>query len=161
MRKRMGKWGNIKRIATRWISVPLSHQFLSRFINYVIGLFLKEKTVVGERGLRTYFFENPAGIFFSLPLDISDKTKLHAWKSLKIALDPLEILRPKTKTLEIPHYFFLVTPGNSTSLLINPRKFHMLFLWYPRKSHILNPPSLLPLFFFSGIAQFQLLLYYL
>ena len=59
----MGKYGNIKGIATRWISVPLSHQFLSRFINCVIGLFLKEKTLVGERGLRTYFFENPAGIF--------------------------------------------------------------------------------------------------
>ena len=27
----------------------------------------------------------------------------------KIVLDPLEIPRVKTKTLEIPHYFFLVT----------------------------------------------------
>ena len=46
----MGKYGNIKGIATRWISVPLSHQFLSCFINCVIVLFLKEKTVGGRGG---------------------------------------------------------------------------------------------------------------
>ena len=34
------------------------------------------------------------------------------------------------RPLEIPHYLFLVTLGNSTLLLINPCKFCMLFLWY-------------------------------
>ena len=36
-------------------------------------------------------------------------------------------------------------PWNSTSFLINPWKFHMLFLWYPWKFHFLNPTCL---FFF-------------
>ena len=129
-----------------------------------MGYSWKKKHWWGRGGWGHTFLKTPLEFFFffSLPLDIPDKTKLHAWKFLKIVLDLLKILRPKTKTLEIPHYFFLATPGNSTSLLINPRKFHMLFLWYTRKFHILNPPSPSPLFvFFSGIAQFQLLLYYL
>ena len=33
------------------------------------------------------------------------------------------------RPLEIPHHFFLVILGNSTQFLINPGKFHMLFLW--------------------------------
>ena len=47
--------------------------------------------------------------------------------------------------LEIPLYFFLITLGNSTLILINPWKFHMLFFWYPWKFHWyprLNPPCL-------------------
>ena len=41
--------------------------------------------------------------------------------------------------------FFLLTLGNSTSFLINPScKFQMLFLWYPRKFHILNSPPPYP-----------------
>ena len=50
--------------------------------------------------------------------------------------------KTKNRPLEIPHYFFLATLGNSASFLINPWKFHMLFLWflwYPWKFHILNP----------------------
>ena len=42
--------------------------------------------------------------------------------------------------LEIPHDFFLVTHGNSTSFLNNSSKFKMLFLWHSWKFHILNPP---------------------
>ena len=43
---------------------------------------------------------------------------------------------------------------NSTSNL-SRWNFHMLFLQYPRKSHIHKPPSPFPLFgFFSGIAQY-------
>ena len=34
----------------------------------------------------------------------------------------------KQRPLEIPYYFFLVTLGNSTTFLINPWKFYMLFL---------------------------------
>ena len=58
----------------------------------------------------------------------------------------------KTKNqdpMEIPHYFFLVTFGNSISFLINPWKFQILFLWYPWKFHILNPP----IWLFTGIAH--------
>ena len=34
----------------------------------------------------------------------------------------------KQRPMQIPHYFFLVTLGNSTSFLIKPQKFHLLFL---------------------------------
>ena len=76
---------------------------------------------------------------FTLLLKIPDKTKLHPWKFHKIVLHPLAI----------PHDFFLVTPGNSTLFLINPQKFHMLFL-DTLGNYFFNPQ---PLFFFSGIAQ--------
>ena len=59
---------------------------------------------------------------------------------------PLEISQISVRSLGnstvFPQYFFLVTLGNSTLLLINCWKFHMLFLWYPWKFHILNPPPL-------------------
>ena len=48
--------------------------------------------------------------FFTLPLEIPDKTKLHPWKSHKIVLDPLEISRLKSKT---------------------PGKFTLFYLGYP------------------------------
>ena len=69
--------------------------------------------------LRIYFFENPPGIFhlFTLP-----------WKF-------------QIKQNSTPGYS-TKTPRNSTSFLINPWKFHMLFLWYPWKFHILNPPNI-------------------
>ena len=89
-------------------------------------------------GLRIYFFEKPLEffIFFTLPLEIPDKTKLNPRIFHKIVLDPLEILRPKTKT-----------SGNSTSFLINPWKFYMLFFDTPWKFQILNPPA----WIFSGL----------
>ena len=66
----------------------------------------------------------------------------------------LGIPRPKTK-IHGNSTFFLVTLGNSTLFLINPLKFHMLFLWYPWKLHILNPP----VWIFSGIVQLTLMLH--
>ena len=81
---------------------------------------------IQTRVLRIYFFE-PAppcpspGIFhfFTLPIEIPDKTKLNPWIFYKIVLDPLEIPRPKTKT-----------PRNSTFSLFflgHPWKFHFIF----------------------------------
>ena len=105
-------------------------------------------------GLRTYFFEppSPLGIFsfFTLLLEIPGKTKLHPQKLHQIVLHPSEILRPKTKTpgREIPHGYFLITPGNSTLFFIDPKKSHLLFLQYPWKFHILNPPCLV--FFYNS-----------
>ena len=105
------------------------------------------------RGVEDILFWKTPGIFhfFTLPLEIPDKTQLKPWIFRKIVLDLLEVPRPKTKTpgLEILHYFFLITLGNSTSFLINPCKFHMLFLWHPWKFQILK----LPVWIFSGIAQ--------
>ena len=95
-------------------------------------------------------------IFFTLPLEIPDKTKLQPWKFHKFLL-ATSLGNSKTKNqnpwLEIPHYFFLVTLGNSTLFLINPWKFYMLFLWqfdwYSWKFHILNPSCLV----FSRMGQ--------
>ena len=126
-----------------------------------MGYFWKKKTVGGGRGaieLGHAFMKTPLefSIFFTLPLEIPDKTKLHPWKFHKFLL-ATSIGNSKTKNqnpwLEIPHYFFLVTLGNSTLFLINPWKFYMLFLWqldwYSWKFHILNPSCL----FFSRMGQ--------
>ena len=78
---------------------------------------IPEKIQTG--GLRIYSFENPSGIsnFLTLHLEIPDKTKLNPWIFHKIVLDPLDILKPKTKT-----------PGNSTLFFLgHPWKFHFLF----------------------------------
>ena len=74
----------------------------------------------GGGGLKTYFFENPPWnfSFFTLPLEIPYKAKLHPWKFHKIVLDPLKILRPKPRPLKIPHYVFFFTLENSTLFLI-------------------------------------------
>ena len=68
--------------------------------------------------------------FYTLPLEIPDKTKLEPWIFHKIVLDPLpwKFQDQKQIPLKIPHYFFLVTLGNSASFLTNPWKFDMLFL---------------------------------
>ena len=70
-------------------------------------------------GLRIFFCENSPGIFhfFTLPLEIPDKTKLNPWMFHKIVLDPLEISRPKTKI-----------HGNSTLFFLgHPSKLHFVF----------------------------------
>ena len=63
--------------------------------------------------------------FFTLPLEIPDKTKLHPWKFHKIVLDPSEIPRLKSKT---------------------PGKFTLFYLGYPIP-HPQPPPCL---FFFRN-----------
>ena len=94
---------------------------------------IPKKTNKEVDGLRTWIFKRSLWnfSFFTLPLEIPDKLKLHLWKFLKIVLDPIEIPRPKPRPLEIPHYFLLATVGNFTLFLINSRKFHMIFIWYP------------------------------
>ena len=113
--------------------------FLKNIYSYPFhsGLFQKK---IQTGGLRIHFFENRPGIFhfFTIPLEIPDKRKFNPWIIHKIVLDSLEIPRPKTTTPGNSTLFFLVTLGNSTSFLLNPWKFRMLFLWYPLKSHILN-----------------------
>ena len=58
---------------------------------------------------------------------------------LQSCVSPLQIARPKLKTLGYSTWFF-ITLGNPTLFLINPWKFCMLFLWNPWKLHILNHP---------------------
>ena len=54
------------------------------------------------------------------------KTKRHSWKFHKIVLNSLEIPRPKTEILGIPHDLFLILPGYSTTFLLEFP--HTLFL---------------------------------
>ena len=88
----------------------------------------QKKSRKGGVGLRIYFCENSPGIFhfFTLPLEIPDKTKLNPLNIPQncIRIDPLEIPRPKTKTHGNSTLFFLghpwkfhrnSTPGNSIS----------------------------------------------
>ena len=58
----------------------------------------------------------------------------------------------KSRLVEIPHDFFLITPGDSILFLINPWTFRMLFLQYPWRFHILLTGAV---WSFSGIAKFR------
>ena len=104
-----------------------------------------------QEGFRTYFFENPPGIFrfFTLLWKIKTKQGFIPTNSTKLCYTPQKFYCLKPRPLEIPHDFFLITPGNSTLFLINPWKIHLLFLQSPYKVHMLNTPVC----FFSDIAQ--------
>ena len=99
----------------------------------------RKKTKQG--GFRTYFFENVQGVFnfFTLPLEIPDKTKFHPWKLHKIVFNTLEITRP----LKDPHYFFLVILGNWSPLS------HLLVT--PENSTSSSPPPPFVFFWNSSI----------
>ena len=58
--------------------------------------------------LRTYLKKTPGSFtFVTLPLELSDKIRLHHWKLHRIVLHALEFPRPKTKTpLEVPLLFY-------------------------------------------------------
>ena len=74
----------------------------------------------------------------TIPLKFQTKQRSTLGNSANFSYIPWKFQGQKPRPLEIPQYFFLVTHGNSTSLLINHWKLHMLFLWYLRKCHILN-----------------------
>ena len=105
---------------------------------------------------RYNFLRKPPRIFkfVTLPLEILGKTRFHPypWKFCRIVCHLLQIPRSKAKDpwMEIPHQFFLRTPRNSTSFLIHPWNFHMLFLQYSLKFHVLDPPSLASYVFIHG-----------
>ena len=100
---------------------------------------------VGIERLRIYFFEKNRWIFRFLTLssEILDRMKLHPWKNSTKLLHPLKLPEPKVKT------FLITIPGNSSSSLIDPWNFHIIFFSiYPQKIPCPQPS---PLFgFFSG-----------
>ena len=85
-------------------------EILQYFLLYIQYRAIPEKT----EGCRenTFLEKNPENFnFLTLPLEISDKTKLHLWELNKI------VLRPKTKNF-----------GNSTQLVLDhPWKFPVTF----------------------------------
>ena len=100
---------------------PLAIISIIKFANQILlKSFLQLTEVLGwgysrkKPNMRTYFFENPSGVFhvFTLPLEIPDRTKLHLWKFHKIVL--------------------ATSLGNlKTSKSQDPWKFHMIFSWSP------------------------------
>ena len=133
-----GKLQNLCVIWVKWkqsvcsITLLCSSTFYSLFLPFFVQeifkfkygkFFIKNSASISKFGL---FFE-PAGIFhfFTLSLEILDKTKLHLHK---IVLDPLEIPRLKMKTL-----------GNST-MSFSWSPLEIPHLWYPWEFHIFNPP---------------------
>ena len=82
---------------------------------------ITEKTKQG--GLWIYVFENPLyflGLFS--PLEIPDKARLYPEKLHRTVLQLSEILRPKTKTLWNPTWFFLDHHWKFHVVLINSLK---------------------------------------
>ena len=132
--------------ASFWESA-LKDQFKSVVFEWVIP----EKKQTG--GLRILFWKKPLEflLFFSVPLEIPGKIKLHYWKFGKIMYIPRKLKAKNSRTLEISHEFVLVSLGNSTLFLINPWKFCILFLVYSWKFSISSPSP--PVWIFSGIVQ--------
>ena len=114
------------------------------------GLFQKKQT----GGVEDAFFEKSPEFLGFLLYPWKFQTKASTLEILEIrTFIILEILRPKTKNPGNSTLFFLITLGNSILFLINYWKFHLQFLQYPWKVHILNKPP--PVWFFSGTAQLQ------
>ena len=101
---------NIYHIISMWNCGVTWHRWSLCLNIPLIGLFQKKSKQGG--GVEDILF-----FFFTLPLEIPDKTRLKPWIFHKIVLDPLEIPRSKTKT-----------PGNSTLLFLgHPWKLHFIF----------------------------------
>ena len=137
LRRKKG-WVNLG--ATLWFlnARPLDWESsaLTTIRPLLIGLFQKKQGAWGH----TFFKKNP-GIFHfcTSPWRFQTKYSSTPGNSTKLHLIPWKFQAQKWIPLEIPHYFFLVTLGNSPSFLTQSCKFHMLFLWYPSKFHILTP----------------------
>ena len=103
------------------IRVPLKHFFKKLlWLGGVMG------PKMAQNALFPYFSE----LFLVLLLKHSSKHySFTIGHGLKEEME-MEIARPKTKTPgnSIAYCFFVVTLGNSTTFLINPWKFYMLFL---------------------------------
>ena len=58
-------------------------------------------------------------LFLSLSLEIPDKTKLPPANFAKLYYTPCKFKAQKSRPTENPHNFFLITPVNPTSILID------------------------------------------
>ena len=99
---------------------------------------IPEKSKQEELGIYNFFEPLPPrnfSLFYFNPGNCRQNKVLtteylfHKVKTV-LARSLLKISTPQKQRplLEIPHYFFLVTLGNSASFLINPWKFHVLFI---------------------------------
>ena len=93
-----------------------------------------------SEGLRIYFSESAPRNFQICHFTLRNSGENKPWKSAKLCDTPWKFQGQNPRPMEIPHQFFLSTPGNSTSFLIDPWNFHILFFQYPWKFYVLNPP---------------------
>ena len=73
-------------------------------------------------------------------------SKIIAWKFCPEIPDKTNLAgnsKAKNQDQQWKFHFLLVTLGTSTSFLINPCKFHMLFLWYPPVCFFLKWPKVI------------------
>ena len=100
----------------------------------VMGYCRKNPNRWGRRGrLRIYFFEPPPSpleffIFLLYPWKFQTKQSSTPGYSTKLCQIPWQFQHQKQRPLEIPHYFFLVTLGNSTLFLIQKGGAHK-YVW--------------------------------
>ena len=96
-------------------------------------MFLSKKSKrVDREGLRKYFFEkNLEFLDLSLQPEKFQRKQNFAIRYFTQLCGTLwKFQREKPRPMEIPHDFFLINAGNSTSFLIDLRTFNMLFLQY-------------------------------
>ena len=119
-------------------------------LKFFLSNFLKQNILILPRtNQRENILILPNTPYNSLknPLEFLDLS-LYPWKfqgkqavaprnSAKLCDTPWKFQGQKPRPMEIPQYFFLITPGISTSFLIDPWNLRMLFLQYPW-----NPMSL-------------------
>ena len=142
-----GKPSGICRFDTLPLDIPYKTKLhpwkFHKIVLYHLTWAIPEKIQTGEE-FRIYFFEPlppptlELFIFLLYPWKFQAKQSSTLGYSTKLCKIPWKFQGQKQRLPEIPHYSFLVTLGNSTLFIINPWKFHMLFLWYPWKLHILN-----------------------
>ena len=100
---------------------------------------IPEKIQTGGR-LKVYFSEKPPGNFrfVTLPKKIPQKKSFYSGNSRNMCDTPWKLQSQKPRRMEIPHYFFLNTPGISTFFLIEFWNFHMIFLQVGMSSLFVN-----------------------
>ena len=116
-------------------------RLLKRFLVEILGW---QQWAISEKNtFRTYFFENSPEIFrcHFITGGFKQKKSFILGSSAKWCYNFWKFLDQKPRSMEIPHNLFLITPGNST-FLINTWNFHILFLQYRWKFHVLNRPCL-------------------
>ena len=120
-------------------------------LDWVIIFQKKIQTGAIMEDWRTFLWKNLRMYrFVTLRLEIPEKKVIHPRIFCKIVIHSffgLKISRPKAKTHGNSTWFFLdqlITPRNSTSFLIDPWNFLMLFLKYPCNLHVLDPLFSLP-----------------
>ena len=114
---------------------------------------LQEKKQMGRVWGHTFLIKTlEFFLFFSVPLEIPSKTKLHPWNFGKIMYVITSLGNFKSKN-HILHEFFLISLRNFTLFLINPWKLWLLFYKYSLKFYILTLPPCHHLFWNSPISK--------